>query len=279
MRHPKTFRNFLFAVFMLFLLVPLACNWWGGNKNTNTSNIKINVNEPEKYQVTMLISLDKGKEASGELPFATVKATRDGLSRRYDFKLENSEVVYLEGVVEADKSPSKNPEPFHFLIMPECKQYAEVRLDEMGIRIPNALSPQDILTTLGQQKSVEVLGDEQLNGRTVTKYRYVDEKTGEGTVFLDKQTGLPIRAKVAAIVLDPKADVGDTQGERRVLRVIVDIKDIVMNADSSQFQEPQGMTLVNFKQFCPQINQVAANVTMFLWNSSSKSNITSTNTK
>jgi hypothetical protein len=271
MRHSKSIRHLFGAIFILFVLVPIACkNFWSSNKNSNTSNITVTIREPEKYQVTMYVSLDKGNDASSELPFVSVKATKDNLSRRYDFKFDNRELTYLEGVIEADKSVSKKPEPFHFLVVPQCKQYAEVRLDEMGIRIPNSLSPQDILATLQQQKTVEVLGDEQLNGRAVTKYRYVDPQAGEGIVYLDKQTGLPIRAKVAAIIADPTKDVGDTESEKRTLRVIIDIKDIVLNADSSQFQEPQGMKRVNPKEFCPELKQMATDVTQMLWGASSK---------
>lgn len=271
MRHKKQLNNFFIAVFILFLFIPLACKgWWGGNQNTNNSNISATIREPEKYQVTLACSLDRGTETSSDLPFVTVKALRDNLSRRYDFKFDNNELTYLEGVTPKEKSQSKTPEPFHYLVVPACKQYAEIRLDEIGIRIPNALSPQDILATLQQQKSIEVLGDEQINGRDTTKYRYVDEKTGEGIVYLDKQSGLPVRAKVAAIILNPQADVGDTQAERRTLRVVIDVKEIVMNSDSSLFQEPQGMTLVTPKEFCPQVNKMAQDVTMFLWNASSK---------
>lgn len=267
MYRSKQFREFIFALVILFIFVPLACKWWGGNQNSNTSNITATIREPEKYQATLVCALDKGEDTT-ERPFATIKVMKDNLMRRYDFKFSDSELSYMEGVITADKSKSKKPEPFHFLIIPECKQYAEVRMDEVDIRIPASLSPQEILATLQQQKSIEVLGDELINMREATKYRYVDEQRGEGIVYLDKQTGLPLRAKVAAFILDPKAPADDPTAEKRVLRVVIDIKDIAMTADASQLQEPTGMTLTEPKELCPQVKQIATTVTQFLWDSS-----------
>lgn len=271
MYRSKQFRGFILAVFILFVFVPLACKWWGGNNNANNSNITATIREPEKYQATLLCSLDKGEDST-ERPFTTVKVMKDGLSRRYDFKFDDSELSYMEGVIAADKSKSKKPEPFHYLIIPECKQYAEIRLDEVDIRIPGSLSPQEILATLQQQKNIEVLGDELINMREVTKYRYVDEKRGEGIVYLDKMTGLPVKAKVAAFVLDPKFPADDPTAQQKVLRVVVDIKDIAMTADAAQFQQPAGMTLTEPKDLCPQVKQIAATVTQFLWDSSTTKN-------
>jgi hypothetical protein len=79
---------------------------------------------------------------------------------------------------------------------------------------------------------------------------------------------MPLRAKIAAEVLDPQTPPDDTTGSRRVLRLLVDVKDIVMNVDPTAFQEPQGMKRVSGEELvknCPKVKEQAAAAVKTLW--------------
>ena len=107
-----------------------------------------------------------------------------------EFSLPNGEkVVYL------DKGDT------HYLILPNRSQYAELNKEALGFEVRGMLMPENIVNQVKSMKGVELVGEENLNGRQVLRYRYgasADTKTKAGTVetqsfiIVDKETGLPL---------------------------------------------------------------------------------------
>ena len=170
----------------------------------------IETSEPNNYSATVrLTAMTMGKKSS--LPAIVTNVARDGDKRRVSFRLPtNEEVVYL------------NLGETRYLIMPSRKQYVEVSSDDVGFEIPRLMMPDQIVERLKGHEGFVRMGEEQLAGRTVIKYRAAgstqttSEKVGnlesESFTYVDKETGLPVRAE-----LESRAE-GNVQGVEGVRR-------------------------------------------------------------
>jgi len=264
----KNLRSFFFVFVVSFLFISGSCGWFT-SPVVKKSTINKSVREPEKYQATFSCTLFKEGKQESE-PFARLKISHDSLSHRYRFIVQDRDIIYVEGAKEDTVNGKRSIKPFYFFLMPECNQYSESRLEEIGFKVPSSISPQELVYNIQKQESVEELGEENVNGRNATKFRFEDKIMGEGFVYLDKETGLPIRAMVNAQVFDPKTDYGDPDAERRFLRVVVDITDIEMTSNPNDYVIPQGMEKVDVGKLCPQVKNTAVSIANKLWEAASK---------
>lgn len=242
--------------------------------NANTSPIVSNSNatvespsviaarEPDKYRATLVFSAEtEGGEKTVGIPTLSAEVARNGADRRVAFKLpDGSDLIYLE---QGDK---------HIVIAPSRKQYAELTQEATGFQLQKLMTPGQLVAYLEKLRGVESVGEESMNGRTALKYRYgtttntstsAGEVKSEAFVYVDKDTGLPLRAELFSEAT------GNVQGVKGA-KIVAEMRDISTTVDDTLFQVPVGLTKVPPEQVRQQIdaftNTVAALVKALLTN-------------
>lgn len=226
------------------------------NINSSDTGTTINVREPEKYTATLVFSVEtQGNEKTIGIPSLSVQVARNGADRRVEFKLpDGTPLVYLD---HDNRS---------YVIAPTKKQYAELTKEATGIQPQKLMTAGQIVSDLKNRTGVERVGEEQINGRTAEKYRYSASKStntkagevkAEAFVFIDKETGLPLRTEVNA----------ETSGEVKgvnAARVIAEMRDIKTDIDASLFEIPNGYSQVAPEKVRQQIDALTSAVAAVL---------------
>lgn len=255
-----------------FVLLTVGCRGTGTesniNINTNVSNSNANVTansnvttqpisalaakEPDRYKATLVFTAEtEGGEKTIGIPPLTAEVARNGDDRRVAFKLpDGSELIYLDhaGVPYA--------------IAPGRKQYAELTKEATGFQLHKLMTPGQIVSYLDKLKGIESAGEETVNGRTALKYRYAktaNTNTGAGTVntesfiFIDKETGLPLRAEILSEAS------GNVQGVKGA-KIIAEMRDITTDVSPTLFEVPAGLNKVPEEQVRAQVNALIGTV-------------------
>jgi hypothetical protein len=193
-----------------------------------------------------------GDKAIG-IPSLSVQVARSGEDRRVEFKLpDGSPLIYLD---------HNNR---HYVIAPSRKQYAELSPDATGIQLHKMLTPGQLVEDLKNRRGVEAAGEGLIDGRAAEKYRYsastntntkAGEVKAEAFVYVDKETGLPLRSEMLA------ESSGDVKGVKAA-RVVAEMKNIKTDIAASLFEVPAGYAQVAPEKIRQQIdaltNAVAA---------------------
>lgn len=201
----------------------------------------IDVKEPERYSVAMAVSAQQ-TASDVPAPMLTQQLTlaRFDSDRRWTFAFSAplGQVAYLE------KSGLK------YVILFDRKVYAEVTSDALSIPVASLLSPRSISERL-KSNQYEKLGLEPVNGRTAVKYRIAAASGSptrtDGVVFVDQETGLPLRSELN------KTGAGNSNS-----RVVVELRDLKLSPDRSQFDVPAGMRKISQQEAKPQLEAVAS---------------------
>lgn len=245
--------------------------------NTNTAPANVNANlstasastiaarEPEKYRATLAFSAEtEGGQKTIGIPTLSAEVARNGADRRVAFKLpDGSDLIYLE-------TGGK-----HVVVVPARKQYAELTPEATGFQLQKLMTPGQIVAQLDKLKGVERVGEETVNGRVAEKYRYANtantstsagQVSAEAFVFVDKETGLPLRSE---LYTEASGDVRGVKG----MKIVAEMRDISTTVDDTLFQVPQGLNKVPPEQIRAQVNALmntaAAIVKALLSNSTS----------
>lgn len=228
--------------------------------NVNSATIPVesavvNTREPETYRGTMAFTQAQvtGQQTQN-VALPSIEVARRGTDRRYAVNVPAlGEVVFLD---LADK---------RYVIVPSRKQYAELTPELTGLDL-RSMTPGQMVTMLQKQRGVQEVGEEQLNGRTVTKYRYAaSAATGspagsvasESFIYVDKETGLPLRIEGFG------QSSGNVQGVSGG-QFVVEMRDIETQVDPALFELPQGFTQLTAEQLKQQAAAVAAFLQIFL---------------
>lgn len=226
--------------------------------NTNTTPVNTNANasvttgatiatrEPETYRATLIFTAEtEGGEKTIGIPTLSLDVARNGADRRLSFKLpDGSDLIYLE------------KGGLHIVIAPARRQYAELTPESTGLQLHKLMTPGQLVARLENLKGVERVGEETVNGRAADKYRYATtrntgtqagEVSAEAFVFVDKETGLPLRSE-----LYTEAS-GNVQGVKGA-KIVAEMRDINTNVDASHFEVPAGYNKVPPEQVKQQIN-------------------------
>ena len=114
------------------------------------------------------------------------------------------------------------------------------------MQVQKLMTPGQIVADLKDKRGVERVGDDQINGRAADKYRYATSKntntqagqvSAEAFVYIDKDTGLPLRTELNA------ESSGNVKGVNYA-RVLAEMRDIKTTIDSSMFDIPSGYSQV-----------------------------------
>lgn len=236
--------------------VNVNANATGANINASTAPSTIAAKEPDSYRATIVFSAEtEGGDKAIGIPTLSAEVAKSGSDRRLSFKLpDGSDLVYLEkaGV--------------QYGIAPARKQYAELTPEATGFQIHKLMTPGQLVAYLDRLKGIEFVAEEPLAGRTAMKYRYAKtaqtqtsagEVKTESFVYIDKDTGLPLRAELFSEAS------GDVQGVKGA-KVVAEMRDIQTNPDPSLFEIPAGMNKVPEAQVRAQVNAVTNTVAVVL---------------
>ena len=229
------------------------------NLNANSessSGPTINTREPDKYSATLSFSLEtEGGDKAIGIPSLAVQVARNGDDRRVEFKLpDGSPLVYLD---------HNNR---HYVILPARKQYAELTQESTGVQFHKLITPGQLVEDLKKLKGVERVGEGPINGRNAEKYRYststntntkVGEVKAEAFVYVDKETGLPLRAEMLA------ESSGDVKGVKAA-RVVSEMRDIKTDVALTLFEPPAGYEQVASEKVRQQIDALTSAVASIL---------------
>lgn len=225
-------------------------NTSASNTNSNTPPITgttIEAREPDKYSATITLKIEaQGAGQTTSTPPLTADFVKNGADRRVSFKIGSEQVIFLDSGTK------------RYIIAPNRKQYAELTPESTGFNVPTTMTPGEIINSVKGMSGCERQAEEPLNGRTATKYRcagktstgtQAGEVTNETFVFIDKETGLPLRSES---LLAASGSVKGISG----LKLVTELSNIKTDVDATQFAEPQGMSKVAPEQVKQQVNLV-----------------------
>jgi hypothetical protein len=226
------------------------------NANSAVAPSTIAAREPDAYRGTLVFSAEtEGGEKTIGIPTLSAEVAKNGADRRLSFKLpDGSDLIYLEhnGV--------------HYAIAPGRKQYAELTPEATGFQLHKLMTPGQLVSYLDRLQGIQFVGEEPLSGRTALKYRYArtdQTKTSAGEVktesfiFIDKDTGLPLRAELFS---EASGNVQGTKGAT----VVAEMRDITTNVDPSLFEVPAGLNKVSEQQVRQQVNAISNTIAAVL---------------
>ena len=224
-------------------------NATGANVNAATAPSTIAAREPDTYKATIVFTAQtEGGDRTVGIPTLSADVARSGNDRRLSFKLpDNTDLIYLEkGGVQYGISPAR-------------KQYAELTPEATGFQLHRLMTPGQLVAHLDRLQGIELVGEEQLAGRTAMKYRYArtaqtqtsaGEVKTESFVYVDKDTGLPLRAELFSEAS------GNVQGVKGA-NVVAEMQNISTNVEPSLFEIPPGFNKVPEAQVRAQVDAVA----------------------
>jgi len=237
--------------------VNVNANASGTNINASTAPSTIAAREPETYRATIVFSAEtEGGDKAIGIPTLSAEVAKSGSDRRLSFKLpDGSDLVYLEkGGVQYGIAPAR-------------KQYAELTPEATGFQIHKLMTPGQLVSYLDRLQGIEFVGEEPQGGRTALKYRYAKtaqtqtsagEVKTESFVYVDKDTGLPLRAELFSEAS------GNVQGVKGA-KVVAEMQNIQTTVDPSLFEiPPPGMNKVPEAQVRAQVNAVTNTVAAVL---------------
>ena len=223
---------------------------------TTTAANDIETREPEQYSATVTMKVEVTGAQSISTPPLTANFARNGGDRRIAFKVAGDEVVYLD---RADK---------HYVILPNRKQYAEIDQQTTGFNVPSVMTPGQIINQVKSVTGCEKVGDEQFGGRNATKYRCAGAaRTGtqagdvkaESFVYVDKDTGLPLRSET---LISSQAPVAGASAAK----IVTELSNIQTAVAPGTFDEPTGMSKVDPAQVRSQVEAVVRAALLFVQN-------------
>lgn len=242
-----------------------ASNTNATNSNSTNSTATTNANdatnapnafesrEPAEYQATLVITQAATNKGQA-MTVPNVVISRSGDNRRYS--ISNlpviGEVVFLD---RADK---------RYVVLPSQKKYLELGAETTGFDL-RSLTPAQMADRLKSQPGVTRVGDDTVNGRAVVKYRYAaaghtstaaGDVSGDSFIYVDKDTGLPIKFEGAA------QSTGNVAGASRG-SLTAELRDLKTTVDPTTFDLPQGYAQIT-KEEMKQYMQTLATAFQFM---------------
>lgn len=220
------------------------------NSNANTppiSGTTIEAREPDRYSATITLKVEaQGQGQTNTFPALSADFIKNASDRRVSFKVGNEQVIFLDSGTK------------RYIIAPNRRQYAELTPESTGFNVPTVMTPGQIINSVKGMSGCERQTEEQMNGRAATRYRcsskastgtQAGEVSSETFVYIDKETGLPLRSESLL------AASGNVQGVKG-LKLVTEMSNIKTDVDDSQFAEPQGMSKVAPEQVKQQVDLV-----------------------
>lgn len=220
------------------------------NMNANLSNTnsmsEIDTKEPDQYQATVTLNFQTTGDVKSAMPTLKAEVARNGADRRMEFALPGGEkVIYL------------TKDGKQYLISPARKQIAELNKEALGFEVRNLMMPEQIVNQVKSVKGVEKVGEEKIDGRDAVKYRYgattdtqtkAGEVSTESFIFVDKETGLPLRSET-----NTASNSAQVQGVKG-LKLVTELNNIKETAEPTLFEKPADYKEVQPEEIRQQVN-------------------------
>lgn len=231
-------------------------NLTAANANTATAPSTLAAREPERYRATLVFSAEtEGGEKTIGIPTISAEVAKSGADRRLSFKLpDGSDLIYLERGGQ------------HYAIAPGRRQYAELTPEATGFQLHKLMTPGQLVSYLDRLQGIQLVGEESQAGRPAYKYRYArtsqtntsaGEVRTESFVYIDKDTGLPLRAELFGEAS------GNVQGVKGAT-VVAEMRDISTDVDQTLFDVPTEYNKVPEQQVRAQVNAITNTVAAVL---------------
>lgn len=241
------------------------------NSTVNTTTLIPETREPDQYQGIVQLKLQAtGDNKATNLPTIQANVARSGADRRMEFNMPNGDkVVYL------DKAGTT------YVIIPTRKQYAVLDKQSLGFDVRQLMMPGEIVDRVKNTQGVERVGEENVNGRQVIKYRYgstANTQTQAGQVqtdsfiLIDKETGLPLHSETVS-----RTENGNVQGYKG-LRVVTEMTDIKTDVAPELFAVPTDFQKIEAEQIKSQVEMIFNAVGLLLQQALNSPQTTTTNT-
>jgi hypothetical protein len=215
---------------------------------TTTTGSAIDTREPESYKAKLTLKLESvGGQQTVSLPPLTADVAKNGTDSRVAVALPGgNNVIYLD---KGDK---------HYVILPARKQYAELNPTSTGFEWQRLMTPGQIVGQLHRANGVQKVGDDQWQGRPVTKYRIAGtartntqqagDVSADSFIYIDKETGLPLHTETLTQATGDKAK--GFQG-----RLVTEMSDISTTVDPASFELPAGYSKIPDEQVRQDVNK------------------------
>lgn len=231
-------------------------NLTAANANTATAPSTLAAREPDKYRATLVFSAEtEGGEKTIGIPTLSAEVAKNGADRRLSFKLpDGSDLIYLERGGQ------------HYAIAPGRRQYAELTPEATGFQLHKLMTPGQLVSYLDRLQGIQLVGEENQAGRTAMKYRYsrtsqtntsAGEVKTESFIYIDKDTGLPLRAELFGEAS------GNVQGVKGAT-VVAEMRDISTTVDPTLFDVPTEYNKVPEQQVRAQVNAITNTIAAVL---------------
>ncbi len=228
------------------------------NSNSSAGSTTVEAKEPEQYQAKVTVKIQAtGNQQTSAMPTLTANVARSGNDRRMEFTMPaGGRVIFL------DKAGT------NYLIMPDKKQYAELTAESVGFEVRRMMMPEQIVNHAKGLPGVKLVGEEELNGRTVLRYEYgsvtntqsqAGQVATQAYILVDKETGLPLRSETSA----ESQSGGNVQGFSG-LRLLTEITDIKTAPDAGIFDAPTGLQKIEASQVRAQVDMVFSTLASFV---------------
>jgi hypothetical protein len=215
---------------------------------TTTTSSAIDTREPASYKAKLTLKLESvGGQQTVSLPPLTADVSKNGTDSRVAISLPGgNNVIYLD---KGDK---------HYIILPARKQYAELNPTSTGFEWQRLMTPGQIVDQLKRTNGVQKVGDDQWQGRTVTKYRVAGttktntqqagDVSADSNIYIDKETGLPLHTETLTQSTGDKAK--GFQG-----RIVTEMSDVSTTVDPASFDIPAGYSKIPDEQVRQEVNK------------------------
>jgi hypothetical protein len=232
------------------------------NTNNNSAGVgssssTVDAKEPERYQATVTLKVEAlGGQQNVALPTLGATVARNADDRRMEIMMPaGGKIVFL------DKGGT------NYLVLPEKKQFAELNKESLGFEVRRLLMPEQIVAQVKGAPGIQLVGDENYNGRDAVKYRYgavanTGTKAGEVTtdsfLIVDKQTGLPLHSETTS----QSQSGANVQGYNGI-RIITEITDIKSDTPTDMFEVPTDLQKIDSAQVRQQVDMVFSALAAF----------------
>jgi hypothetical protein len=215
---------------------------------TTTTGSAIDTREPASYKAKLTLKLESvGGQQTVSLPPLTADVSKNGTDSRVAIALPGgNNVIYLD---KGDK---------HYIVLPARKQYAELNPTSTGVEWQRLMTPGQIVDQLKRTNGVQKVGDDQWQGRPVTKYRVAGtaktntqqagDVSADSYIYIDKETGLPLHTETLTQSSGDKAK--GFQG-----RIVTEMSDVSTTVDPASFELPAGYSKIPDEQVRQEVNK------------------------
>ncbi len=217
-------QKYLLITMIAVLSVVSGCGWFSDKqplsediKQDAKPEIPFSVKEPEKYSAKVVVKT----HANGKELISDYFVARDKNNRLEKFSVGKDGEFWI--LVTGSKAS--------YRLFPEKKQYEGLKNSTLS-QTKNSLEETMTSRWLNSEKPVSFLDLGRENGLRKYQAKIEDSKNTEIMIFLDEKLQYPVKQEIWSV-----------KGDKRALAFSMELRDISLDPDPSQFVIPRDYTL------------------------------------